>query len=140
MYAPESLENGSCPQPCNLKPKSLKKLILIPFLLIMGICCKSQDTKVLICMGTSSKSYHSHYCTGLKQCKASVEKVTISDAIKLKRGDPCDFCYGKGATNTRSSYSSGNQQSPGQCQAITQRGTRCSRNARSGGYCWQHGG
>lgn len=26
------------------------------------------------------------------------------------------------------------------CQAITQKGTQCKRTARSGGYCWQHGG
>ena len=28
----------------------------------------------------------------------------------------------------------------GQCEAITKKGTRCSRKARSNGYCWQHGG
>jgi hypothetical protein len=28
----------------------------------------------------------------------------------------------------------------GRCQAITKKGTQCSRAARSGGYCWQHGG
>jgi hypothetical protein len=28
----------------------------------------------------------------------------------------------------------------GQCMAITKRGTQCKRAARSGGYCWQHGG
>lgn len=27
-----------------------------------------------------------------------------------------------------------------QCKAITKKGTRCSRNARNNGYCWQHGG
>ena len=26
------------------------------------------------------------------------------------------------------------------CNAITKKGTQCSRSARSGGYCWQHGG
>jgi hypothetical protein len=26
------------------------------------------------------------------------------------------------------------------CQAITKKGTQCKRSARSGGYCWQHGG
>jgi hypothetical protein len=30
--------------------------------------------------------------------------------------------------------------SGGQCTATTKKGTRCSRNARSGGRCWQHGG
>lgn len=28
----------------------------------------------------------------------------------------------------------------GRCQAITKKGKQCSRKARSGGYCWQHGG
>jgi hypothetical protein len=28
----------------------------------------------------------------------------------------------------------------GACQAITKRGSQCSRKPRSGGYCWQHGG
>jgi Family of unknown function (DUF5763) len=27
-----------------------------------------------------------------------------------------------------------------QCAAITKKGTRCKRTARSNGYCWQHGG
>jgi hypothetical protein len=27
-----------------------------------------------------------------------------------------------------------------QCKATTKKGTRCSRNERSNGYCWQHGG
>ncbi|WP_431311641.1 gas vesicle protein GvpO, halophile-type [Pedobacter albus] len=26
-----------------------------------------------------------------------------------------------------------------QCKALTKKGTRCKRNASSGGYCWQHG-
>lgn len=34
---------------------------------------------------------------------------------------------------TKSEYS-------GQCNATTKKGTRCSRSARSNGYCWQHGG
>jgi predicted RNase H-like nuclease (RuvC/YqgF family) len=31
-------------------------------------------------------------------------------------------------------------QSSSQCSAITKKGTRCSRSARSNGLCWQHGG
>lgn len=26
------------------------------------------------------------------------------------------------------------------CKAITKKGRQCSRKAKSGGYCWQHGG
>lgn len=47
-------------------------------------------------------------------------------------------------TKSTSLYSSPKQNKPsaysGQCRAITKKGTRCSRKARSGGYCWQHGG
>lgn len=39
----------------------------------------------------------------------------------------------KYSTQSRNSYSN-------QCMATTRKGTRCSRTARSGGYCWQHGG
>lgn len=31
-------------------------------------------------------------------------------------------------------------QSSSQCSATTKKGSRCSRSARSNGYCWQHGG
>jgi predicted RNase H-like nuclease (RuvC/YqgF family) len=30
--------------------------------------------------------------------------------------------------------------SSGQCTATTQKGARCSRQSRSNGFCWQHGG
>lgn len=30
--------------------------------------------------------------------------------------------------------------SGGQCKATTKKKTRCSRAAKSNGYCWQHGG
>src|SRR5690348_1674307 len=42
------------------------------------------------------------------------------------------------------SYGSGDKTNKpvanGRCNAITKKGTQCSRNAKSGGYCWQHGG
>ena len=41
--------------------------------------------------------------------------------------------------NTDVKKESSNQYS-GQCNATTKKGTRCSRAARSNGYCWQHGG
>lgn len=43
------------------------------------------------------------------------------------------------APNSRKTVSSQYSYS-GQCQAITKKGYRCSRRARSNGYCWQHGG
>lgn len=43
------------------------------------------------------------------------------------------YSASSGSRKTSSSYS-------GQCQATTKKGYQCSRKARSGGYCWQHGG
>jgi TolA-binding protein len=41
---------------------------------------------------------------------------------------------------TEKSESKPKYQSSSQCSATTKKGTRCSRTARSNGYCWQHGG
>lgn len=43
-------------------------------------------------------------------------------------------------TATEKSESKPKYQSSSQCSATTKKGTRCSRTARSNGYCWQHGG
>lgn len=41
---------------------------------------------------------------------------------------------------TEKSESKPKNQSSSQCSATTKKGTRCSRAARSNGFCWQHGG
>lgn len=41
---------------------------------------------------------------------------------------------------TEKSESKPKNQSTSQCSATTKKGTRCSRTARSNGFCWQHGG
>jgi hypothetical protein len=44
-------------------------------------------------------------------------------------------------TNIQSQKTIENEvKSSGQCSATTQKGTRCSRQSRSNGFCWQHGG
>ena len=43
-------------------------------------------------------------------------------------------------TANEKSESKPKYQSSSQCSATTKKGTRCSRSARSNGYCWQHGG
>ena len=54
-----------------------------------------------------------------------------------RSGGTCGVCAPKKKTPARS-YSTSIYS--GQCKAITKKGTRCSRRARSRGYCWQHGG
>lgn len=45
------------------------------------------------------------------------------------------------SSGNNDNYRSSNQSSSSyHCQATTKKGNQCSRKARSGGYCWQHGG
>ncbi len=44
------------------------------------------------------------------------------------------------AQTRKSTVTTGSYSFAGQCMAITKKGTRCSRKARSNGYCWQQGG
>lgn len=92
---------------------------------------------VLICKGSRSYAYHDHYCDGLNRCRADIEKVSLSKARSLGR-TPCQYCYQSGApVDKKQTIRSSVRE---QCSAITRKGTRCSRNARSNGRCWQHGG
>jgi hypothetical protein len=62
--------------------------------------------------------------------------------MHCKAGGTCGVCEKRKPAS--GSYGSSNKKSSaattGQCRAKTKKGTRCSRNQRSGGYCWQHGG
>ena len=79
---------------------------------------------------TGSK-YHSSSCHYLKYSKI---QMSLSDA-KSGGYTPCSYCKGgssSGTTKNKSTYSS-------RCQATTQKGTQCKRNAESNrNYCWQH--
>ncbi|WP_127132954.1 hypothetical protein [Pseudoflavitalea rhizosphaerae] len=85
-----------------------------------------------------SKEYAT--CYGRNPCNA------CSDCSRCKHcnaGGSCGKCV-KPKSSAGSSYGSSQKKSSsatyGQCRAKTKKGTRCSRNQRSGGYCWQHGG
>ncbi len=97
----------------------------------------SPGDSVLICEGKTSYAYHLDYCQGLKQCRAEVKRVALTRAQAMKR-KPCGYCFG----NQPSPYSVSPSQTSesGQCTAITKKGRRCSRKARSNNRCWQHGG
>jgi hypothetical protein len=102
----------------------------------------SQDY-VLICKGGSAYAYHKYECSGLKRCTHAVVKVSRQEAIQIGR-TACKICYAGAVTPSKvvgsSPTPSSEAATSGQCKAITKKGTRCSRNARSQGYCWQHGG
>ncbi len=53
----------------------------------------ASETYVYICTGPKSERYHSTKdCRGLRNCSASIEKVTLTKAKELGR-DACGICY-----------------------------------------------
>ena len=102
---------------------------LIAFLWAI-LCAYAQD-KVMICKSSNAYAYHKSMCRGLRECNHPIEKVTIPEAVKLKR-TPCGYCYdGKNEP-------SGSIPTEAQCKGITKKGTRCSRTGKYNGYCYQH--
>lgn len=73
-------------------------------------------------------------CTGSNPCTAC---SNCSACKWCTTGGTCGVCSSK--KTTPRSYKTP-ASSSGQCRATTKKRTRCSRSARSGGYCWQHGG
>lgn len=101
--------------------------------LVFGISCdnNSADKKLVDVKKDIATCYGytpCNACTSCNYCKRCTAGGTCGTCTDLKKTTP----------KTPKSYSSPAKSS--QCRAITKKGTRCSRNARSGGYCWQHGG
>lgn len=100
-----------------------------------------------------SDKYHKKDCQHARRIHAEnlVEWKTIDDA-KAAGYVACKTCRpgsgtGTGGTRTstnssgydRGGASSSTNSTSTRCQATTQRGTQCKRNAQPGGsYCWQH--
>lgn len=75
-------------------------------------------------------------CYGNTPCNAC---SNCSMCKHCKAGGTCGVCAPSKKEKTKP-YKAPSPTSSGRCQATTQKGTQCSRNSRSGGYCWQHGG
>lgn len=88
--------------------------------------------------------YHHFGCAYLR---SSAISMPLSEA--LGQYEACTHCGARDIGNPKKGRSDvvkpkEERSSPpvydGQCTAITKKGTRCKRSARSGGRCWQHGG
>jgi len=51
-----------------------------------------QTSYVLICKSENAYAYHTHYCSGLKNCKSNILKLSISNAIH-NGYKACRNCY-----------------------------------------------
>lgn len=47
---------------------------------------------VLVCESSTAYAYHKGYCSGLSRCKATVARISKSQAEDLGRR-PCKICY-----------------------------------------------
>lgn len=86
------------------------------------ICCVQEE------IGRCSRDA---YCTACKNC---------SGCSWCTAGGTCGVCDAEKKSYKSSPKKSSTTSAYSQCQAITKKGTQCSRKARSGGYCYQHGG
>lgn len=120
----------SCPAPLNSYMRKHLYPLLIPLILWL-VCPVHGYARGGKCTGGSCTACTN--CSGCKHC--------------AKEGGSCSVCKGSGAGRAkRSSGTPSNSQSVkrsdasanGQCAAITKKGTRCSRRASEGRYCWQH--
>ena len=110
------------------------RLLLI---VLLSFLHPSQDRTVYVCTGPKAYAWHlDASCSGLNRCSAAIVKMSQADAEKQRR-TPCRHCVGGSLVPVKAKDAAAND---GQCRATTKKGTRCSRSARSGGYCWQHGG
>ena len=82
-----------------------KSLYLILCTLLFCVSCESShkrvsvptdpNAKVWVCTGESSERYHAHNdCKGLRNCRASVEEISLQEAESIGR-TPCNKCYKK---------------------------------------------
>lgn len=120
-----------------------KILLLFSFFISFYTISLSQTVYVT----KTGKKYHKENCTYLRSSSISVNLI---QAINKGYG-ACSVCNppiqpSSIPQNPRTPPSQGkvpNQIPPSKenrCTAITKVGKQCSRIARSGGLCWQHGG
>jgi len=99
---------------------------------------KENNKSVGVFVTRTGKKYHRDGCRYLKS------RIPISLNEAVTRGfTGCLVCsppsLSTAPSKTESYTPKTNYESDGRCIAITQKGTRCKRNAQSGrSYCWQH--
>jgi hypothetical protein len=127
----------------------LRKIIVFVLFVLFSITLFPQTVYVT---KTGSK-YHTSNCSSLR--KSNIE-MNLKDALD-KGYTPCSLCmqsqsdsasqkqneaflFNSNATNENVKKEKASITS-GRCQALTKKGNRCKRNAKTGSkYCWQHGG
>lgn len=53
---------------------------------------RQSNATVYVCMSTGAYAYHTHFCQGLKRCKADIAEMSVNEARSRGR-KPCGYCY-----------------------------------------------
>ena len=100
------------------------------------------DAKTTVYVTKTGKMYHREGCRSLAR-----SQIPMQLAEAAARYGACGICkpptFESKAASTPAAVAAPSRPSPssssGRCQAITKKGTQCSRNAQPGrSYCWQH--
>ena len=69
--------------------------LLAPMATSNADAAKNSDNELVwICMGGCAYAYHSNSnCSGLNRCKSEIVQVTLGEAKKKGRKQPCQKCY-----------------------------------------------
>ncbi len=69
-----------------LLENQLTKVLFLSVIFFMVVSMNTVETNVYICKGKYSKKYHyKKSCRGLSNCKATISKVALKDAIDIGR-------------------------------------------------------
>jgi len=107
----------------------MNRLLLLALLaLIVSLFFRKPAERVVIYHGSSPAK-----CYGYNPCSAC---TSCNYCAHCNAGGTCGVCK----ASAKKQDSVVKTPAVSQCKAITKKGTRCSRSAKVGGYCWQHGG
>ena len=124
-----------------------RRLVLAAVLCVLGISAAFAQTEKVYVTRTGSK-YHRESCASLRS-----SKIEMPLAEAAAHYGPCANCrppvpaavpsHAPAAPAPVEAAATPAAAAPAprstRCQAITKKGTQCSRNAQAGGsYCWQH--
>jgi hypothetical protein len=117
------------------------KIFLAPILSLLlfsdSVKEKNESDKIfLTCYGNNPCKA----CKSCGYCKYCTSGGTCGVCAPLKKKIESQKSHNPTTESQKPKTPTQDPSIPSQCKAITKKGTRCSRTARSNGYCWQHGG
>jgi len=115
----------------------IRKLLFASLVLALSSCTAPDSSKV------NSLEYEVYSLKSrVKDLEDQLNLIVVKYNNSLPKGKKKSSGTSLSAGQSYGSNSDNETQSGfvGECTAITRKGTRCLRKARSNGLCWQHGG